>query len=205
MKKDMSLILFWGSLWGIAEATAGLLLHMAAISFPGVPGFFMFPIAFNFMKKAYDSTGKASSIFRVSLVAALIKLADFLFPVSMAIRIINPALSILMEGFTVYLVIKFFSLKKNSLATLFQTFCMGVIWRGLFLIHLLIISLFGLPAALITDGIYYTIRFLIGESFINSLIMYVYLHIEKNRPLLEIRPVYSYCILFLAISVTLML
>jgi hypothetical protein len=205
MKKDMLLILFWGSLWGIAEATAGLVLHMAAIAFPGVPGFFMFPIAFYFMKKAYDSTGKASSIFSVSLVAALIKLSDFLLPVSMAIRIINPALSILMEGLAVCLVIKFFSLKKNSLAALFQTFSMGFIWRTLFLIYLFIISLFNLPAALVTDGIYYTLRFLIGESFINSLLIYSYLRIQKNRPLLEIRPVYSWGILVLAVSLQLLL
>ena len=208
MKKDLLLILFWGSLWGIAEATIGLSLHMAAIALPGIPGFLMFPIAFYFMKKVYDATGKTSSVFYISVVAALIKLTDFLLPVSMAIRIINPALSILMEGFAVSLVFRFFYTKNTSLTVFLQTFSMAVFWRILFLVYLFVISLYGLPAALVTDGIGSTLRFLLLESFINCLLMGAWLrwyHTKPVRPLLQIRPLYCLVLLVLAIGLQLVL
>lgn len=35
--------LFWGSVWGLAEATLGHLLHLARV--PGLPGLAMVPVA----------------------------------------------------------------------------------------------------------------------------------------------------------------
>jgi hypothetical protein len=207
-KNDLLLILFWGSLWGIAEATIGLALHIAAIALPGLPGFLMFPVAFYFMKKVFDATGKTSSVFYVSVLAALIKLSDFLLPVSMAIRIINPALSILLEGLAVSLVLRFFPIKKTIPAAFLQPFSMAVIWRALFLAYLFIISLYGLPAALVTDGIVTSLRFLLLESFINCLLMGSWLLWGKTspkHPSSQIRPIYSYALLVLAIGLQLIL
>ena len=39
--------LFWGALWGIAEATLGYLAHLISL-IPGIAGFIMFPIGFYF-------------------------------------------------------------------------------------------------------------------------------------------------------------
>ena len=51
MSRKFWLILFWGSMWGLTEATAGFFLHLWAVVLPGLPGFLMFPIAFYFMFK----------------------------------------------------------------------------------------------------------------------------------------------------------
>lgn len=202
MKKYMSMVLFWGSLWGLAEASLGYIFHMAAIAFPGIPGFLMFPIAFYFMNKVYNSTGKVTSVFHISLIAALIKLADFLLPIYIPIRIVNPALSILMEGLTVSLVFYFYDSKKIGYV---QSFMMGVGWRSMFTVYMFIISMFNLPAALVTDGITVTLRFVILESFINSLIIFAYLRWAKGVPTLNIKPVYSYGVLILAVGAQILL
>lgn len=204
MKKYLSQILFWGSLWGIAEASAGYVLHIAAIAVPGLPGFLMFPIAFYFMKKVYNSTGKTAAIFHISIIAALIKLADFLLPIYMPIRIVNPALSILMEGLAVSLIFCFSRSRKLEIGFI-QSFMMGLAWRSLFLLHLFIISRFDLPAALVTDGLGVALRFLILESLINGLIIYALLRGEKIRPAIEIKPAYSCGVFILAVGIQLII
>ncbi|KUG02463.1 hypothetical protein ASZ90_020095 [hydrocarbon metagenome] len=204
MKKDLFIILFWGSLWGLAEATLGFVLHLVAIALPGVPGFFMFPIAFYFMKKVYDSTGKAASVFYIAIVAASIKMVDFLLPLADPIRIVNPALSIILEGLVVGLVFHYCVSRRINLAYI-HTLLMGIFWRSIFLVHLFVISLYDLPAALVTDGIEYTLRFLILESFVNSLLIYAYLRLEKDKPTLKVRPAYSLGVLILALGAQLML
>jgi hypothetical protein len=204
MKKNVFTIIFWGSLWGLAEATLGFILHLLAVALPGVPGFFMFPVAFYFMKKVYDATGKASSVFYISLVAASIKMADFLLPLADPIRIVNPALSIVLEGLAVGLVFYYCAGHRVSLAYV-HTLLMGVLWRTLFLGHLFIISLYGLPAALVTDGIAYTLRFLLLESFVNSLLIYACLRLDRNKPVFSVKPAFSCGALATAIGAQLLL
>ena len=152
MKKSIIPIIFWGSLWGLAEATLGFALHWAAVALPGLPGFFMFPIAFLFMNRAVTDTGLPAAAFHVSLVAAMLKLTDFLIPGHDALRIVNPVLSILFEGIAVFAVIRYLSY-KNKPVRIMHAFAMGFTWRGLFFIYLWAISLFGLPAALVTEGL----------------------------------------------------
>jgi len=204
MKKYLTLILFWGSIWGLAEATIGYLLHFLAIAVPGLPGFLMFPIAFYFMNRAYRSSGQVSAIFMVAVIAAAIKLMDFLLPVYSAIRIINPSISILMEGLAVALVYQVFKTQLQNLSYL-PSLYMGVVWRTLFLVYLAIISIFGLPAALVTDGMVISLRFVVVESLINSLFIYGYLRWGDLPPRWEIRPELAYGALGLALSVQLLI
>lgn len=171
MKKRFITLLFWGSLWGFTEATLGYILHQAAVFLPGLPGFLMFPLAFYFMYQVYQKTGQSSSGILVALVAAIIKLFDFFVPGNDIIRILNPALSILLEGLAVSLVLSAFA-RRGQLMKWMYAFGAGIGWRALFLIHLYLISKFGLPAALVTDGLSTSLRFLLFESFINSLLIY---------------------------------
>ena len=131
MNKKAIQIVYWGSLWGIAEATLGYVLHMAAIQLPGVPGFVMFPVAFYFMRKSYLASGKADAVFQVALVAALIKCCDFLITGNVPIRILNPALSILLEGLAVALVFAYAERRKTDVGFA-SVFSMGVLWRAVF-------------------------------------------------------------------------
>jgi len=174
--------LFWGALWGFAEATVGFILHRAAIALPGLPGLLMFPIAFFFMHRAVLSSKSPDSAFLASLVAASIKLADFLLPGYDALRIVNPALSMLAEGLAVYVVMGYCDSRKVSIGAL-AAFGMGLLWRGAFSLYLLAISLYGLPAALVTGGWAYALRFLLLESAVNALIILAYLRSSEKAPM----------------------
>lgn len=89
-------VFFWGSLWGIWEATAGHLVHLVKI--PGLPGLIMFPAAFFFMSRAFAQSGRTKSIFLAACVAAGIKLFDFFIPGQLVQAVVNPALAILLEA-----------------------------------------------------------------------------------------------------------
>lgn len=204
MKEKAIQIVYWGSLWGLAEATLGYVLHMSAIQLPGVPGFVMFPVAFYFMRKAYLATGKPGAVFQVALVAALIKCCDFLIPGNIPIRILNPALSILLEGLAVALVFAYAEREKSAVGFV-SVFSMGVLWRSVFLFHLFLISLIDLPAALVTDGLQVSLRFLILESLVNAILMVAYLKFENTEHRGAVRPVVAYAVLAAAIILTLVL
>ena len=68
------LIIFWGSLWGLAEATLGHILHILGI--PGLAGFVMFPVGLWTMIQAYTFSGRRSAVLATALVACCIKLTD---------------------------------------------------------------------------------------------------------------------------------
>ena len=98
-KQFVWISLFWGSLWGLVEATLGQVLHRIPI--PGIAGAVMFPIGVFFMVQAYRNSGKIPVIFLTALVAANIKLIDLLLPARSPLAAINPAIAILCESFVV--------------------------------------------------------------------------------------------------------
>lgn len=92
----LSAIVFWGAVWGIAEATIGYALHMFHI--PAV-GAWMFPIALVCMCAAMRHSDSPSTAFAVSAVAATFKLTDLLFIAPLPFwYVTNPAGHILVEG-----------------------------------------------------------------------------------------------------------
>lgn len=97
--KDISIIVFWGAVWGIAEATLGHMLHVMDFN---IGWLVWFPLAFYFMSRAYKETGKTGAILYTSLIASAIKLINLLMPVRID-KVINPAISILLEGTVLFL------------------------------------------------------------------------------------------------------
>jgi hypothetical protein len=91
--------LFWGALWGLAEATAGHLLHLVGV--PGLAGFIMFPFGLLLMSRAFRQSGTAGTIFLTAAVAAGMKLFDLFLPGTDPTAAFRPALAILCEGLTV--------------------------------------------------------------------------------------------------------
>ena len=92
-------VFLWGSLWGIWEATAGHVIHLARV--PGLPGFIMFPAAFFFMSRAFVRSGRYHSIFLTACLAAGLKLFDIFIPGNNLQAVINPAQAILLESLVV--------------------------------------------------------------------------------------------------------
>jgi hypothetical protein len=93
------IVLFWGSLWGLAEATLGHILHLLRI--PGLAGFVMFPVGVFFMLKAYRDTWNLNTILATSIVAATFKLSNMLFPGTTPMDVFKPALAIICESLVV--------------------------------------------------------------------------------------------------------
>ena len=207
MKKYLPALLFWGAVWGICEATIGYALHFAAVALPGLPGALMFPVGFFCMRKAQRATGKAAAPLYIAMIAAGIKLVDFLIPGYDAIRVVNPALSILLEGLAVTAVCALFRAPGN-VPGYWQALGMGVLWRSLFSGYLYLISLFHLPAALVTSGALTLLRFVLLESFFNSLIICLGLRLELKFPPRkpwEIRPAVAWMLCLFAVCLEVLL
>jgi hypothetical protein len=207
MKKTIPVILFWGAVWGICEATIGYALHLAAVALPGLPGALMFPIGFWCMAQARKATQKAYAPLGIALVAASIKLVDFLVPGYDAIRVVNPALSILLEGLAVAVVYTVLAL-PGRIRDYLKALGSGVLWRVLFAAYEFVISLYGLAAGLVTSGIGTLLRFVLLESFFNSLVIYAGLRLAPKLPAwkpLSVRPVtaLSACVLAIGLQVLL--
>jgi hypothetical protein len=161
-------IIFWGALWGIAEATIGHLLHIWALP---IGWLIWFPFAFGIMWAAYRQTGWAGIVFYIALVASGIKLIDLLTPVRID-YVINPAVSILLEGLAAFVVFKIFEAQKGKYSIrLLSIAIVSVLWRILYAIYIAF-----LPVALIkispVNGVISSLRFLLLESAVNGLLIY---------------------------------
>jgi hypothetical protein len=88
--------LFWGSVWGLWEATAGHAVHLLRV--PGLAGAIMLPAAVLFMGRAFAASGREEAIFLAGCVAAGLKLLDLLVPGRDLLSVLNPAQFILLEA-----------------------------------------------------------------------------------------------------------
>lgn len=179
MKREMSIIVFWGAAWGIAEATLGYVLHLLPVN---IGWLFWFPIAFYFMRKAYTQTNKLSSIIYISLIAAAIKLVNLLMPVRIDF-IINPAVSIILESIVLYGVFKITKDKCEGIKGLslyVGTMILSLSWRILYIVYVLF-----LPAYLIkispVGSLEHFVKFIFLESTVNSLFIYLYLKFFEQK------------------------
>lgn len=91
--------LFWGSVWGLWEATAGHVVHLLRV--PGLAGAVMLPAAVLFMGRAFAASGREEAIFLAGCVAAGLKLLDLLVPGHDLLAVLNPAQFILLEALAV--------------------------------------------------------------------------------------------------------
>jgi hypothetical protein len=178
MKEILTISLFWGSLWGIAEATLGYLVHLVTI-IPGIAGFIMFPIGFYFMTRAYRESGKAISLFSTSAAAAAIKLVDLFLPGPGPIVTINPALAILMEGAVLMVIYKV--LRENQRVFRFRESLLAAAgWRAAFILYSFILLIFSISDDFFHIGIGNILRFFLLESLVNAAIIITYLKTEKS-------------------------
>ncbi|HOP57454.1 MAG TPA: hypothetical protein PLH02_04145 [Bacillota bacterium] len=114
MKKNfwqrLSVILMFGSVWGILEASLGYVLHLLPAL---IAGSVMFPIASVILLWAYKSSQKKSDLVWIGFVAALIKGIDFFLPNLSYFKVMNPMIAIVFETLMVVAVIPL--LEKSNL------------------------------------------------------------------------------------------
>lgn len=127
--KLLTQVIFYGSLWGIIEATLGHVLHFIPVT---IAGSIMFPIAGLILYKAYKKTESKAAIFYIGFVAAMIKSVDFLLPQLSIFKTINPMLSIIVESLAVVLVVTMITSKKPITKYLALPIA-SISWRTLFI------------------------------------------------------------------------
>lgn len=161
-------IIIWGSMWGITECTVGYFLHMLPIN---IGYLFWYPIAFFFMNGVFKSTNKPQSILFIACMAATIKLFNLFMPVRID-RVINPAISIILEGIVIFIVVFILEHNKNKNYILLKTILCSVCWRGLYLVYLLFVPewMYIISPLYKIDAL---LRFLLLESFLNAAVIYV--------------------------------
>ena len=97
-------VLFFGSIWGILEATLGTILHLSFIE--NVKMYFssstiMIPLAFLLMTMCYKKTGKLYSAVLMGVIAALLKLSvGFVLPFN--VYVYCPAIYIMVEALAMF-------------------------------------------------------------------------------------------------------
>ena len=114
MNKNLKLltqIIFYGSIWGILEATIGHVLHFIPIT---IAGSIMFPFAAIILYKAYNKTNSKAALLYIALIAATIKSVDFLLPAISIYKTINPMVSIILESLVVVMVVNLLLSKKKT-------------------------------------------------------------------------------------------
>jgi hypothetical protein len=96
--------LFFGSVWGLAEATLGHLLHLARV--PGLPGLLMVPAAVAIMGRTAVRSRSAGAVFLAGAVAASFKLLDLLVPGTDLLVLSRPVQAILLEALAGAILVK---------------------------------------------------------------------------------------------------
>ena len=168
MKRNISVIIFWGAIWGLIEATLGYVLHSFSLS---VGWLFWFPLSFYFMSRVYSQTQSLTSILFTSTIAAAIKLIDFLLPTRID-KIINPAVSILLEGLVVFAAFKIIEHKQDLFKFKYpEALAVSVGWRILYIIYILLMPAFYFNVSPLR-AVYPFVKFFFLESIANSLIIY---------------------------------
>lgn len=175
-KKNISIIVFWGAAWGTIEATLGTLLHATNFN---IGWLFWFPMAFYFMKKVYKITGKYESIILLSVIAASIKLIDLALPIRID-KVVNPSISILLEGLIVFIVFKIMN-KYNNLFKYkiieFTVICLS--WRILYAVYVLFLPSWMVVISPIR-GFAPFFKFFLFEGIANTMLIFIMIKLSEG-------------------------
>jgi hypothetical protein len=125
ISKKIKEILFFGALWGLAEASLGYLLHWLPF---GIAGAVMLPIGAFVLQQAWQRSIGYGGLAAVTAVAAMIKSVDFFLPLHSPLSVLNPMTAILLQGLVLSLLIH--KLENSSRFSL--AFAAAFAWITLF-------------------------------------------------------------------------
>jgi hypothetical protein len=175
----ISAVLFWGSVWGLGEATLGHLLHICGV--PGLAGFVLFPLGLYFMMQACLVTGRRSAMMGTALVACAIKMVDFVLPGPTPLAVINPSLAILFESLVVMFLLSAGNLLQRK-PSFYRLWFISVSWRiGYAMAIWGIAQIFPIPSFL-DLGLVRGFQFFLLESLANGLLIFFVFQMKRPIP-----------------------
>lgn len=204
--KILSIILFYGAIWGIVEASVGYVLHFLPAL---IAGTILFPFASLILYRTYQQTSSTSALLGVGVVAAFIKAVNLLMPFTNIFKVINPMISILLEALVVMVVIKIFVKSNWMMKTIILSFA-SITWRLLFLgymgIQALTTGFIAVQIQTIEAVINFSIVFGLLAAAMGIVLLFVTtLPTKLNKPVMTISPVLSVISLMVAIILTILL
>lgn len=131
MRKQLATLLFFGSIWGLLEATLGYALHFLPIL---ISGSIMFPLAAIILMMAEKKLKSPWSLMWIGLIAASIKSINFLMPGLLPIKTYNPMIAIMIQSLVMVGVV-FIAKKSPQGITMLALGLVSFLWRGLFLVN----------------------------------------------------------------------
>ena len=174
--KNISIIVFYGALWGALEASLGYIIHLVPVL---IAGSIMFPLAGMILYKVYQKTDSAFALVYVGLVAASIKVINLFMPNIHIYKALNPMIAIMLEAVVVAVVIKpLLSSAKTKQVTLIASISFG--WRILFWMWMgsqYITT--GFISPYVSDGAF-VLNFILIEGIIGAIILYGLNEIENK-------------------------
>lgn len=159
--------LFFGGLWGLAEASLGYLLHLWGRAAPGLAGYIMFPIGFLLMYQAFRDAGRVEAVPAAALVAAAAKAASALLPGVGLLFVTNPVLAILAEGLVVFLGLRLVAFRASPLLPA-KILAVSLGWRLLFLA---LVAVLPVQKGILSKGPGALLGFLLVEPAVNTLLL----------------------------------
>ncbi len=128
----LSVILFYGSIWGILEASLGYALHFLPAL---ISGSIMFPLVTFILLRAYANKKSKSDLLWIGVIAAAIKSVNLLMPSFNIWKTINPMICIVLESLMVIAVVSM--LNKESIAKRLVALPLASIgWNAIYLAYL---------------------------------------------------------------------
>ena len=188
--KTLKSVVFFGSLWGLVEASLGLGLQFLT---PTMTGLILFPIGFYFMKSAQKSLGKMAAPLYVALVASGIKLTNLFFSAMPAIAIINPAMAIILEGLFVCVFLK--ALDQNTFKNALMA---SVGWRMSYLVFLSVLFFMGRPIRLFNSGLESILTYVFIDALIGAGLVYLIDHYVPKKKV-NLHASYAFIVLIITI------
>ena len=129
-KTFISNIIFWGSIWGIMEATLGYLLHWLPQL---ISGNIMFPIGAAILLLAYKVNSSRLTVMGVGLVATLIKAINLCMPNISMFKVLNPMISMLIQTLLFVIIVPLIIDKRSYYRSFFVIFA-SILWRGAYVL-----------------------------------------------------------------------
>ncbi len=204
--KTISIILFYGAIWGIVEASVGYVLHFLPTL---IAGTILFPFASIILYRTYQQTQSSASLLGVGIVAATIKAINFLLPVTNVFKIINPMISIILEALVVMVVVRSLVKSKWVMKVTLLTLA-SITWRVIFLGYMGIQALTTGFVAQQIASMNAMVSFAIVSGVLAGAMSFVLLLLlsipaKLRKPVIQISPILSMLTLSVAFVLTLIL
>jgi len=192
-------IIMFGAIWGILEATLG---HVLQFLPPYVSGAVMFPIAASLLIIAHKNTMSLSSLIWIGLIAASVKAVNFLMPGLPAVKTYNPMIAIIMQS-----AVMAGAIAISSKVTMPEKFAIvmgaSVLWRGLFVGNVYVnkmITGFNFPQIASADAV---LSFVIIDGLIAGVVLAAAVYglevlFKRWNPVLRIGPALAVPMLVIA-------